>query len=510
MESAPQCLPLEMWAGLECTVNRVGDLYGDQMRWNGHEQRPDDIERFAALGIRALRYPVLWEKTAPDSLQNIDWTWADERLRRIRDCGIRPIIGLVHHGSGPRPTCLTDASFAEGLGAYAGKVAERFPWVSDWTPVNEPLTTARFSGLYGHWYPHGRNEATFARALVNQCRGTVLAMQAIRRVNPAARLVQTDDLGRVYSTPRMAYQADFENERRWLGWDLLCGKVDRAHRMYGHLRDEGISAAELDGFCANPCPPDLLGVNHYLTSDRYLDENSAAYPPQCAGDNGRDRYADVEAIRVLPESAAGISHVLREAWRRYALPVAVTEAHLGCTREEQLRWLLEIWRDAERLRGEGADVRAVTPWALLGSYDWDSLLTRFAGHYEPGVFDARGGWPRPTALAGLIRELAAGQPPSHPVLASPGWWRPPETSDISPPPAPSRSPCPNRRRQRKTLARTQRGPFSLSAATARWVPRLRGCAIIAGWPAANCPCITLPSPDSTRCKRRCATKTPGP
>ena len=419
--------PLEMWAGIECTVNRVGDAYGDQMRWNGHEQRIEDLERFAALGVRALRYPVLWEKTAPESLENIDWTWPETRLNRLRELGVRPIVGLTHHGSGPRHTSLTALSFAEGLSAYAGKVAERFPWVQDWTPVNEPLTTARFSGLYGHWYPHGKDEATFACALINQCRGVVLAMAAIRRVTPSARLIQTDDLGHVYATPRMTCQAEFENERRWVTWDLLCGRVNASHRMWGHFLSVGIAESELEWFLTNPCPPDMLGVNHYLTSDRYLDENCAAYPPHTIGDNGRERYADVEAVRVLPEgAAAGIGGVLREAWNRYEIPLAVTEAHLGCTREEQIRWLWDVWQTVEALRREGVDARAVTAWALLGSYDWNSLLTRFEGHYEPGVFDARSEPPRSTALTRLIKELSAGQKPTHPALASPGWWQRPK------------------------------------------------------------------------------------
>ena len=50
----------------------------------------------------------------------------------------------------------------------------------------------------------------------------------------------------------------------------------------------------------------------------------------------------------------------------------------------------------------GVDVRAVTAWALLGSFDWDSLVTRDAGHYEPGAFDVRAAQPRPTALAGMM------------------------------------------------------------------------------------------------------------
>jgi hypothetical protein len=60
--SAPPAL--ELWGGVECTVNRVGDTYLDQLQCNGHRVRLDDLDRFAELGIRALRYPVLWETTA--------------------------------------------------------------------------------------------------------------------------------------------------------------------------------------------------------------------------------------------------------------------------------------------------------------------------------------------------------------------------------------------------------------------------------------------------------------
>jgi dTDP-4-dehydrorhamnose reductase len=50
---------------LECTVARVGDGYVDQTVLNGHEHRPGDLDDFAGLGIRAIRYPVLWERSAP-------------------------------------------------------------------------------------------------------------------------------------------------------------------------------------------------------------------------------------------------------------------------------------------------------------------------------------------------------------------------------------------------------------------------------------------------------------
>jgi len=43
----------------------------------------------------------------------------------------------------------------------------------------------------------------------------------------------------------------------------------------------------------------------------------------------------------------------------------------------------------------GVDVRAVTAWSLLGTYDWNCLVTRINGHYESGVFDLRSPQPRP-------------------------------------------------------------------------------------------------------------------
>ena len=416
--------PLELWGGVECTVNRVGDEYFDQLERSGHAARADDLDLFAGLGLRAMRYPVLWERTAPDGLEKADWSWADARLARLRRLGVRPIVGLVHHGSGPRDTSLVDPKFPEKLAGFARAVAARFPWVEDYTPVNEPLTTARFSGLYGHWYPHGRDDATFARALLAQCRAVVLAMRAVRQVNPRARLVQTDDLGKTHSTPPLAYQAEFENERRWLTFDLLCGRVDRHHALAAYLRRAGLTEAELGALREAPCPPDVVGLNYYLTSERFLDDRLDAYPERVHGGNGRHAYADVEAVRV-PIELAGPCGLLLEAWERFRLPLAITEVHLGCTREEQMRWLVDVWRQAWQAKAAGADVRAVTVWSLLGAFDWDSLLTHERGSYEPGVFDVRAPSPRPTALAGIVRELAAGREPAHPVLAAPGWWQRP-------------------------------------------------------------------------------------
>lgn len=419
-----QATTVEVWGGVECTCRRVGDNYSDQLVRNGHRERLDDLDRFADLGLRTLRYPVLWENVAPESLDNPSWSWPDERLARLQELGITPIVGLVHHGSGPRYTSLAQPNFATGLARYARMVAERYPWVMDYTPVNEPLTTARFSGLYGLWYPHGRDDTTFLRLLINQLYATWLAMRAIREVNPAARLVQTEDLGQAHGTPALAQQVEFENHRRWLTFDILTGQLTPSHPLWSYLRTNGIAEAELQVFIDNPLPPDLLGINHYATSERYLDERLNLFPgePALRGLH-HTAYADLQALRVEGAPVSGPDALLRATWDRYHLPMAITEAHLGCTREEQMRWLYQLWQVANRVRASGVDLRALTVWSLLGAFDWDNLLTQDGASYEAGVYDVRGAQPRPTALHALVQGLAKQGDYAHPVLTDPGWWQ---------------------------------------------------------------------------------------
>jgi dTDP-4-dehydrorhamnose reductase len=417
---------LPIWGGVECTVNRVHNRYFDQVVRSGHIARLDDVDRFAACGFSALRTPVLWEHVAPGSPEDRGWCWADAYLHRIRGSGMTPVVGLLHHGSGPAYTSLLDPRFPELFAAYARAAAERYPWVTMWTPINEPLTTARFSALYGHWFPHETSDRSFVRALMNQIRGIALAMREIRAVNRDARLVQTEDAGAVSGTPEVKAQVEFEESRRWLTWDLLMGRVDADHPMWSYLRGAGAGAIELAALCERSCVPDVIGLNYYLTSDRWLDERLALYPESVHGGNGRQAYADVERVRARSEGIVGHEHHLVTAWKRYGRPVAITEAHLGCSREEQLRWLNEAWRGAQTALRRGVNVEAITAWALLGSFDWDSLVTNDVGHYEPGVFDVRSAPPRGTALASIVTQMARGEEPAHPVLAVDGWWRRPE------------------------------------------------------------------------------------
>ncbi|WII71494.1 family 1 glycosylhydrolase [Bdellovibrio sp. 22V] len=414
---------LQLWIGVECTLNRVRDQYHNQLYKNGHLTRIEDLQLFAQMGAKRIRYPFLWEMVQP--LPHIwDWRWTDERAAHLERLNLTPIAGFLHHGSGPMHTNLLDPQFPEKLAFFARNVAERYPWIEDFTPVNEILTTARFSCLYGHWYPHQANDGAFIRALFNQCKATILSMQEIRRLNPRARLIQTEDMGRTQSTEKLAYQRDFDNERRWLSFDLLSGLVNTHHPMYDYLT-QSLHPDELKWLQDNACPPDILGINHYLLSNRFLDHRVDLYPSFLHGGNKFEPYVDVGAIDTGQAQPLPVKDVLQDVWNRYHRPIAVTEVHARGYRESQMRWLHEVWQAAVDLKNEGVDIQAVTAWSLLGSFDWNMLCTQDNRFYETGIFDLRSanGNPRPTLLSEMTTGLGTKGAFEHPVLETEGWWK---------------------------------------------------------------------------------------
>lgn len=403
----------EVWASPEPTVARVdAHTVRDQLALTGHDRRDGDVALLASLGIDASRTPVLWERCAPEDPTRIDLSWAARRLGLLRDAGIEPIVTLLHHGSGPRYTDLLDSAFPALFGGYAEAVARAFPWVRRWTPINEPLTTARFSTLYGVWYPNLRDDHAFGRAIVHQTLAILTAIERIRAVNPDAELVLTEDLQRfIPGDDGVVQYVDFLRERMYLSAELLAGRVDEAHPLARFLVAQcGVHPRELAEIRARASAPDLLAFNHYPHSERYL----FTAPDGTIG--------DVAAVYVRGEAPPRAEPLLAAAAARLRLPLALGEVHVHAPAEERVRWLAQHVDDVRALRAASFDVRAVGVWAAFGMTDWHSLLRADAGVAEDGIFAYAGaaGTPRPTALAdavvGLTRTgtVVAG--------AAQGWW----------------------------------------------------------------------------------------
>jgi dTDP-4-dehydrorhamnose reductase len=197
---------LALWGGVECTVNRVGDTPFSTSRWRRRIRiRVTDLDRLLAAWHHCCAIPgALWERVAPiEAVDSCDWTM-DRRAahgtassQHLRDRRPRPSWQRARlHRAAQRLTLRP--AFAR----HAAATARRYPWIADWTPVNEPCTTARFSCLYGHWYPHlpAMSAASGWRCSIRSTRRDWRCGR-YGRSTPNARFIQTDDLGKTYSQP---------------------------------------------------------------------------------------------------------------------------------------------------------------------------------------------------------------------------------------------------------------------------------------------------------------------
>jgi dTDP-4-dehydrorhamnose reductase len=390
-------LPFEVWASPEPTYARIGaNSYRDQLAETGHDRRPGDLDLLASLGVSATRYPVLWEKCAPRVPEEADFTWARPRLERLAQLGIEPVVTLLHHGSGPAHTDLLDPAFPELLARYAGMVARAFPWIRRWTPINEPLTTARFSTLYGVWYPNRRDDRAFGHAIAHEALGMLLAMEAIRAHAPDAEFVITEDL-QSFTARDPSVEAFVEHKRRrmYLSIELAMGRVTPAHELYEYLTGTcGVAPPLLERIVAHAAPPELVGWNYYPNSERAL-----------------ERAADGSISNVPARLHRAISPLplLRAAHERLGLPFGISEVHVDGDERARVAWLHERCADLSELAAQGLPVRMLGVWAAFGMLDWASLLTERAGYAEDGIFTfaGTGGVPRETAVARAVRELTA-------------------------------------------------------------------------------------------------------
>ena len=109
----------------------------------------------------------------------------------------------------------------------------------------------------------------------------------------------------------------------------------------------GFGKKKLDFFQVTHCLPHILGLNYYVTSERWLDESLGKISDHHThGGNGSTPICRYRSGAGKPTARSGFKNLATEIWERYKIPMAVTESHLHCTREEQLRWFKEIWDDA--------------------------------------------------------------------------------------------------------------------------------------------------------------------
>jgi beta-glucosidase len=322
-----------------------------------YSQWREDFDRVVEVGATTVRYGLPWYRLNPAPGQ-WDWAWADEVIRyAVVDLGLDLIIDLVHYGT---PSWLegsfTDPGYPAAVAEYAGAVATRYNGLVDkFTPLNEPLVTASFTGARAIWPPYESGDAGWARVIVGVSAGIQSSIKAIKSAQPSAMIAHVEAT-HVWETedPDLIAHRDALRLRNFLPTDLVLGRVTSDHPLYGWLLEAGIPAADLQNFL-EPCPkPDVIGVNFYPElSCREL--VSIDGNPVGVAFNGWD---------------AGLRQVTEEFWARYGIAVFISETGVEGEPEHLSAWIEAVVTTAVAILEDGIDLRGVTWWPLFDFVDW--------------------------------------------------------------------------------------------------------------------------------------------
>lgn len=145
------------------TIKRV-----DELDKTGHYQHwKEDFGLVREMGIDVLRYgpPYYRVHLGPG---RYDWSFADLAFTELRRLGVTPIADLCHFGVPDWLGDFQNPEFPDFFAEYARAFAERFPWISFYTPVNEIYVTANFSARLGLWNERLSTDRAFVTAITHK------------------------------------------------------------------------------------------------------------------------------------------------------------------------------------------------------------------------------------------------------------------------------------------------------------------------------------------------------
>ena len=364
--------------GIECSNPTIdnGRTRRDQLEECGHYERwRDDLRLTRELGLRVLRYGLPWHRVhlGPG---RYDWSFADEVMPEMQGMEITPILDLLHFGAPGWLGNFQNPELPLHFADYAEAVAQRYPWVRYYTPVNEIYVCAKFSAKDGAWNEQLKSDRAFVTAIKHLVAASILANHAIAKHRPDCVIVQSESAeyvheARAVPTPEITLQ----NKQRFIALDLLYAHAPDADISH-YLVDNGLTREEYDWFMQGEPPGyQVMGNDYYGRNEQILKPDGSMCPA---------------------EDVAGWHQITREYYLRYKKPVFHTETN-HFDPDEARSWLWKQWINVLRMRADGVPVLGFTYYSLVDQVDWDTGLREKNDTVVPcGLYDLDRN-PRPVA-----------------------------------------------------------------------------------------------------------------
>jgi len=369
---------------------------------NHYHRYEEDIGLMAGLGVNAYRLGIEWSRLQPAPFAPLDASELD-RYVHLLDClkaaGITPMV-VLHHFSNP-PWVLAGGGWREPatVAAFVDYVTRLVAALKDrvfiWNTFNEPDTYASLTYLLGGFPPfHKWRFFSYRKVIQNMARAHELAGDAIRRQ---------------YDGPR---QPEIGIAKNWTFfgafqfyalWDHLLAET--AHHAFNRF--------VLDAFLGGRrrAASTFLGVNYY---GRARLRHFQALVPTNGVPSERLKKLGIVCDDMFERHPEGFGRILRNFYRRYRLPIYITE-HGAASRDDDFR-IADLTRHLRELNGamaDGVDVRGFFYWSLLDNFEWQFGYSKKFGLFSVDFADEK--LPRRLTKVGeFYRDICRAGPPGPP------------------------------------------------------------------------------------------------
>lgn len=370
--------------GIECSYPTIenGKVRRDQLAECGHYERwREDLRLVKELGLRVLRYGLPYYRIhlGPG---RYDWEFADLVMAEMKRLEITPILDLMHFGVPDWIGNYQNPELPIHFAEYADAVAERYPWVRHYTPINEIYVTARVSARDGLWNEQLKTDRAYVTATKHLVAASILATHRIALHRPDCIIIQSESAEYTHemrSAP--SQEVALRNKLRFLALDLLYGYPPDAE-VCMYMMDNGLTREEYDWFMRGEPPGyQIMGNDYYGRNERIL------LP------SGRTTAA---------EDVLGWYQITKAYYDRYRKPVMHTETNVFDA-DAAPNWLWKQWVNILRMRADGVPVLGFTWYSLIDQIDWDvELAEKFGRVNACGLFDLDR---KPRPVADAYREL---------------------------------------------------------------------------------------------------------
>jgi len=332
-----------------------------------------DIEAVKSLGVKAYRFSVEWARIEPKA--NRFEESALERYgnfcKALIENGVQPILTLNHFvlpqwfsdmgGWENRENLRYFRRFVSKIVQYMGR------FIHYWVSVNEPNVYAVMSYLMGEWPPEIKDMSRAMKVLSNLLFAHGEAYDAIKEFFPTSMVGAAINM--------MPF---FPLRKLHPGDRLVSNYLDRVYN-YSYLDSllKGKLVKPLGNGEAAPeisSKLDFIGINYYT---RIFVKYSKPLPEIAVGNEFEKTEMGYE---FFPQ---GIEDVILKAYKRYQLPIIITENGIADASDTR-RWeyIEKALTGVRNAMEKGARVFGYMYWSLMDNFEWKEGYSMKFGLYE--------------------------------------------------------------------------------------------------------------------------------